>query len=126
MAIPTRAVCCSIGAFNPLLGRSYTEIAAESRSMHKSQGFGAAERRGTFFNYFDQLAGDPAKDDIFAGIDTSWSRYACGDAIGFRLAKAYNRLPEPLVKVLQSLLAYTLDLVPNGLQLLDKDGTVFL
>src|SRR5437764_9250989 len=62
-----------IGAFNPLLGRSYTEIAAESRSMHKSQGFGAAERRGTFLNYFDQLGGDPAKTDIFEGIDTSWS-----------------------------------------------------
>jgi len=70
-----------MGAFNPLLGRSYTEIAAESRSMHKSQGFGAAERRGTFFNYFDQLAGDPAKTDIFEGIDTSWSRYPGGEAI---------------------------------------------
>ncbi|MGA8807061.1 MAG: PIG-L family deacetylase [Thermoanaerobaculia bacterium] len=77
-----------IGAFNPLLGRSYTEIAAESRSMHKSQGFGAAERRGTFLNYFDQLAGDPAKSDVFEGIDTSWSRYAGGDAIGKVLQQA--------------------------------------
>src|SRR5438093_4214873 len=34
-----------IGTYNPLLGRAYTEIAAESRSQHKSQGFGAAERR---------------------------------------------------------------------------------
>jgi LmbE family N-acetylglucosaminyl deacetylase len=77
-----------IGAFNPLLGRSYTEIAAESRSMHKSQGFGAAERRGTFLNYFDQLAGDPAKSDIFEGIDTSWSRYPGGDAVGKVLQQA--------------------------------------
>jgi LmbE family N-acetylglucosaminyl deacetylase len=77
-----------IGAFNPLLGRSYTEVAAESRSMHKSQGFGAAERRGTFLNYFDQLAGDPAKSDIFEGIDTSWSRYAGGDAVGKVLQQA--------------------------------------
>jgi LmbE family N-acetylglucosaminyl deacetylase len=77
-----------IGAFNPLLGRSYTEIAAESRSMHKSQGFGAAERRGSFLNYFDQLAGDPANADLFEGIDTSWSRYAGGEAIGKVLQQA--------------------------------------
>jgi LmbE family N-acetylglucosaminyl deacetylase len=77
-----------IGTFNPLLGRSYTEVAAESRSMHKSQGFGAAERRGSFLNYFDQLAGDPAKADIFEGINTSWSRYAGGDAIANVLQQA--------------------------------------
>src|SRR5258707_4573480 len=63
-----------MGTFNPLLGRSYTEIAADSRSMHKSQGFGVAERRGTAPNYFDQLAGDPAKADMFEGMDTTWSR----------------------------------------------------
>jgi LmbE family N-acetylglucosaminyl deacetylase len=82
------ALRIDIGAFNPLLGRSYTEVAAESRSMHKSQGFGAAERRGTFFNYFDQLAGDKAASDIFEGIDTSWSRYPGGDAIGKLLQQA--------------------------------------
>jgi LmbE family N-acetylglucosaminyl deacetylase len=77
-----------VGTFNPLLGRSYTEIAAESRSMHKSQGFGAAERRGTSPNYFDQLAGDPAASDIFEGIDTSWSRYPGGEAVGKVLQQA--------------------------------------
>src|SRR5215212_942693 len=45
-----------LGTFNPLLGRAYTEIAAESRSQHKSQGFGAAERRGSIINYLDLLA----------------------------------------------------------------------
>jgi Uncharacterized proteins, LmbE homologs len=77
-----------LGTFNPLLGRSYTEIAAESRSMHKSQGFGVAERRGTSPNYFDQLAGDPATSDMFEGIDTSWSRYPGGEAIGKVLQQA--------------------------------------
>ena len=32
-----------VGVFNPLLGKSYGEIAAESRSFHKSQGFGSQE-----------------------------------------------------------------------------------
>ena len=35
-----------VGGFNPLLGESYGEIAADSRSMHKSQGFGVARSRG--------------------------------------------------------------------------------
>ena len=39
--------------------------------MHKSQGFGSAERRGTLLNYFDLLAGEPATTDLFEGIDTS-------------------------------------------------------
>jgi len=77
-----------IGAFNPLLGRSYTEIAAESRSQHKSQGFGAAERRGSLLNYFDQIAGDPATSDMFESIDTSWSRYPGGEAVGKVLQQA--------------------------------------
>jgi LmbE family N-acetylglucosaminyl deacetylase len=77
-----------LGDYNPVLGRAYTEIAAESRSMHKSQGFGAAERRGTLINYFDLIAGTPAEKDLFDGIDTSWSRYAGGDAIGKVLQQA--------------------------------------
>ncbi|MBC7788626.1 MAG: PIG-L family deacetylase, partial [Anaerolineae bacterium] len=34
------------GKFNALLGRSYAEIAAESRSQHKSQAFGVLQRKG--------------------------------------------------------------------------------
>jgi len=99
-----------IGAFNPLLGRSYTEIAAESRSMHKSQGFGAAERRGSFLNYFDQLAGDPAKADIFEGIDTSWSRYPGAESIGKVLQEASDNFdPKNPAKTIPLLLqAYDL------------------
>ena len=46
-----------VGEFDPLLGSSYSEIAAISRSMHKSQGFGAAGRRGTRFEYFKLVEG---------------------------------------------------------------------
>ena len=34
-----------VGAYDPVLGRSYAEIAGESRSQHKSQGFGVLSRR---------------------------------------------------------------------------------
>ncbi|MFN2443736.1 MAG: PIG-L family deacetylase [Thermoanaerobaculia bacterium] len=70
-----------LGAFNPLLGRSYTELAGESRSMHKSQGFGAPERRGTMMNYLELRGGDPAVSDPFEGIDLTWRRVDGGEAI---------------------------------------------
>jgi LmbE family N-acetylglucosaminyl deacetylase len=80
-----------VGSYNELLGRAYTEIAAESRSQHKSQGFGVAERRGTTLNYFDQLGGDPAVKDLFEGIDTTWSRYPGGENVGRILTQAADQ-----------------------------------
>jgi len=70
------------GEYNPLLGKSYSEIAALSRSQHKSQGFGSAGRRGTQPDHFEVGAGDPAADDIFEGIDVSWSRVPAGKKPG--------------------------------------------
>jgi LmbE family N-acetylglucosaminyl deacetylase len=78
-----------LGTYNPLLGRAYTEIAAESRSQHKSQGFGSAERRGTVINYYKQTAGDPATKDLFEGIDTSWKRVPGGERVSEILGRAY-------------------------------------
>src|SRR5689334_11473658 len=36
----------NVGEYSPLLGRSYGEIAGESRSQHKSQGFGVPQLKG--------------------------------------------------------------------------------
>lgn len=63
-----------VGAYNPLLGLSYGEVAANSRSMHKSQGFGSAKQRGENIEYFKLLKGDAPEIDVFEGIDTSWDR----------------------------------------------------
>ena len=55
-----------VGGYDPLLGLSYTEIAGRSRSMHKSQGFGAAETRGESLEYLKLIKGDmPANRDPF-------------------------------------------------------------
>ena len=67
-----------IGMYNPLLGKSYNEIAAYSRTMHKSQGFGTLPRQGSQMEYFQLLEGDPAEADIMEGIDTSWKRVKGG------------------------------------------------
>lgn len=63
-----------IGEYNPLLGSSYGEIAALSRSMHKSQGFGAVGNRGTDVEYFEFVKGDQASSDLLDGVETDWSR----------------------------------------------------
>ncbi|GGG36712.1 PIG-L family deacetylase [Hymenobacter glacieicola] len=70
------------GAFNPLLGQSYGEIAARSRSQHKSQGFGSAAQRGEALEYLQYVKGDKAKSDPFEGIDLSWNRVPGGAAVG--------------------------------------------
>ena len=77
-----------LGAYNPLLGRSYTEVAAQSRTMHKSQGFGSAERRGTAVNYLAHLAGDEADSGLFDGVEVSWRRVPGGEAVGKILEEA--------------------------------------
>lgn len=64
-----------VGVFNPLLGKYYGEIAADSRSMHKSQGFGSAKGRGSSIEYFKFLKGDSSKTDVFENIDNTWKRF---------------------------------------------------
>lgn len=80
-----------VGAYSPLLGKAFSELAAESRSMHKSQGFGASGTRGENINYFEHLGGDSAKGDIFSGIDMTWSRIKGGAEIGKILDEAYKK-----------------------------------
>ncbi|MEM8894848.1 MAG: PIG-L family deacetylase, partial [Bacteroidota bacterium] len=77
----TELISLDIGAYNPLLGKSYNEISAESRSQHKSQGFGSTGSRGIDVEYLKQWKGSEANDDPFEGINTTWSRIKGGDAV---------------------------------------------
>lgn len=105
-----------VGGYNPLLGKSYGEIAAESRSQHKSQGFGVPATRGESLEYFRATKGDQPVNDLMDGVDLSWKRVKGGERIGImidslvagfnlakpeasveglvRLYKAINELPE--------------------------------
>jgi LmbE family N-acetylglucosaminyl deacetylase len=74
-------IAVDLGGFNPLLGRSYTEIAGASRSMHKSQGFGAPERRGQLLNHLELQAGSAVSSDPFEGIDLTWGRLPGGETV---------------------------------------------
>lgn len=59
------------GVYNPVLGKNYGEIAAESRSRHKSQGFGVPAQRGKNIEYFKLLKGDNFTSDLLEGIDSA-------------------------------------------------------
>ncbi len=63
-----------VGAYNPLLGKSYGEIAALSRSQHKSQGFGVPAQRGAQTEYFETIRGEKPKESLMDGVDTRWDR----------------------------------------------------
>jgi LmbE family N-acetylglucosaminyl deacetylase len=67
-----------VGGYNTLLGKSYGEISAQSRSQHKSQGFGVPSQRGESFEYFAKTAGDTVFTDMMDGVDLTWKR--TGDA----------------------------------------------
>lgn len=70
-----------VGGYEPRLGTSWGEIAARSRTQHKSQGFGSVPRRGPAQELFVDVAGDAAPsgtasaDPLFEGIDLSWGRF---------------------------------------------------
>jgi len=70
------------GGYNAFLGQSYGEIAAISRSNHKSQGFGSAAQRGEALEYFQPVKGEKAAKDPFEGVDMTWNRVPGGAAVG--------------------------------------------
>ncbi|MCC6461649.1 MAG: PIG-L family deacetylase [Saprospiraceae bacterium] len=77
-----------LGVYLPLKGKSNNEIAAEARSMHRCQGFGSLSTRGESTDYFEFIQGDrPTTNDVFAGINTTWSRVPGGETIGVLLAR---------------------------------------
>ena len=76
---PNGLAVLEAGGFNPLLGKSFTEIAAAALSMHKSQGVGSPPRRGARKEYFKLLEGAPMKETLFEGVDTTWARVPKSD-----------------------------------------------
>lgn len=76
-----------LGVYLPLKGKSNNEVSAEARSMHRCQGFGEITKRGENIDYFDFIKGEkPKTEDLFEGINTTWTRVAGGEKIGALLA----------------------------------------
>jgi len=80
-----RYYAMEVGGYNSLLGKSYHEFAAESRTMHKFQGFGATASTGKVKDYLEQVGGEPYFNSPFDGVETRWSTVEGGLAIHAQL-----------------------------------------
>ena len=119
-------VTVQTGVFDPVLGRSYGEIANEGRSQHKSQEMGVIETRGPQESGLIRLdAPNTGERTLFEGIDTSVAGIAALaglpqgslatelQAIGVHAKRALTtydaRKPEAVLPVLASGLKATRD-----------------
>lgn len=109
-----KMVIVNVGGYSPLLGKSYTEIAAEARSMHRSQGFGSSTSRGDAYEYLMPVFNARAGEELFQGIDVSWNRIPGGFKIGRLVEEAISHFaPEDPQKIVPILLNARKEL--NGL-----------
>lgn len=120
---PKDAIALDVGSYDPRLGLSMGELAARSRSQHKSQGFGVAEQRGSNVEYFVHVAGRAATKDLFEGLDLGWTRFGTAAAPYVRaIADAQRALdrdhPERAIPALATA-HRALDKLPDELRVRD-------
>jgi LmbE family N-acetylglucosaminyl deacetylase len=118
----TGVVRMPVDGIDPVLGESFASIAARSRAMHKTQGFGPDGRLmsgvssglavrdpvpgGPRIESFLPLGGEPAAQDLLDGVDTTWNRVPGGAPIARLTEEAIARFdPEDPAASLPALLA---------------------
>ncbi|WP_215226084.1 PIG-L family deacetylase [Echinicola shivajiensis] len=77
-----------VGEYNDLLGTTYAQIAADSRTMHKSQGFGSTASIGDSEDIIELVDGEDFKNDPFEGVESRWGKITNGKEIQVALNKA--------------------------------------
>ncbi|HZF41064.1 MAG TPA: PIG-L family deacetylase, partial [Blastocatellia bacterium] len=94
-----------VGVYDPALGRSYAELAADGRSRHRSQDFGMIQVRGSQMRSYPRLQSSVQAPDVekslFEGIDVTVPGVAmfAGDE-GRRMLPALTRIKELAAKAL--------------------------
>lgn len=100
-----------IGNFLPNIGQSTGEMAAFSRSQHKSQGFGFAVDHGKSTEYFQTLGGVAPKNSIDEGVTNHWQSSAASAEIerliriviqNYQVEKPYLSVPD-MIRIRKSL-----------------------
>ena len=122
---PTGLTVLEAGGYNPLLGKAYTEIAAASVSMHKSQGVGSPPRRGARKEYFKPLEGQPMTNSLFEGVDTSWSRVANSESVAAEIRQIISKFnpADPAASVPELLkLRQTMSAIQDESWIAEKKG----
>ena len=102
----------NVGKFSPVLGKSFTEISAQSRSMHKSQGFGVSASRGDEFEYFVNQDSGANVSNVFEGIDVTWGRIEGGEEVAYFIHEASRNFdPENPHFILDELISARKELI---------------
>ncbi len=78
----SRFLKMELNPYDPVLGLSMGELAGDSRSMHKSQGFGAPRRIAPTPELFQVLAGEPIKESFLDGVPENVAQGALAQALG--------------------------------------------
>lgn len=102
---PPGSLPLDVGLYDPRLGLGYADLAARSRSQHKSQGFGVAGARGPIIERFVPIAGAAPQQDILDDVPLGWDRFGrAGSAVGRALEAAGKDLqrdrPEAALRAL--------------------------
>ena len=88
---PAGALKLDIGGRDPATGEGLGAVAGRSRGQHITQGFGGFGSRGAGDGPNEQsfmlLHGEPAKQDLFDGVDVTWSRFGAKGALVARLVE---------------------------------------
>lgn len=71
----------AVGEYNPLLGTTYSQIAADSRTMHKSQGFGSTSQIGEGNDFIELVKGPTFKNHPFEDISNRWEQLPNGKKV---------------------------------------------
>ncbi|MGA9520648.1 MAG: PIG-L family deacetylase, partial [Myxococcaceae bacterium] len=116
-APPAGAIAVDVGGYDVRLGLGYGELAAFSRSQHKSQGFGSAGERGRLIEHFVHVAGSKPAKDLLEGVELGWARFGKpGQAFAIAIDEAKGALdrdrPEKAVPALVKAFA-ALDALPD-------------
>lgn len=119
-----------VGQYVPWLGMGVGELAGHSRSVHKSQGAGTPSVPGVQTEYFKLVAGEPFKNSIFDGIDTTWRRVGRAD-IGDSVTRIINRfdfnrpdLSIPALLAVRKMIAKVKDDYWRGAKLAEVDRVI--
>ncbi|MEO8602681.1 MAG: PIG-L family deacetylase [bacterium] len=97
-APPADALTLDVGTYDARLGLGYADLAARSRSQHKSQGFGVAGERGPILERFVTVAGSAPTKDILDGVELGWQRFGAAGApvaAALKTARAALQRDEP-------------------------------
>lgn len=109
-----------VGDYDPLLGKSYREIAVSSRSEHKSQAMVQTMAFGEQSATLIPMGGVAPTHDLMDGVDTTWNRLPGGEPVGELLAGAQRDFddlhPEKTVAALLEARALVVELAKGGQQ----------